>query len=91
MRQITREEAESWLEVAREYGFVAEDGTFALGRFVTEEIDDDRNLLVRFITPLPAGQYTEADIRPKTPPILFDRTGDGRIILPARWWQLKFG
>jgi len=37
MRQVTQEEADEWMSLAREYGFTTEDG-FALGRFIVEEM-----------------------------------------------------
>jgi hypothetical protein len=39
---------------------------------------------------VPAGLYSDAELRPKTPPIMFDRAADGSIVLPGRWWQLTF-
>lgn len=44
---------------------------------------------MRFITPVPAGIYTE-DLQRKPPPILFDRTAEGEIVVPGRWWQSNF-
>jgi hypothetical protein len=88
MRQVTHEEAERWTAKAREYGFVNAEGNIALGRFVLER-DETGQLYVEFVTPCPAGFYDE-ELRPKTPPILFDRTPTGGIILPGRWWQLTF-
>jgi len=88
MRQVTPEEAETWTAMARQYGFVAADGTIALGRYVVEK-GETGQLSLEFVTPCPAGLYDE-DLRPKTPPILFDRTPAGEIILPGRWWQLTF-
>ena len=88
MRQVTREEAEAWTEMARQYGFVNADGQIALGRYVVE-IAETGQLSVEFVTPCPAGLHDE-DLHPKIPPILFDRTPAGEIILPGRWWQLTF-
>ncbi|MBI2073132.1 MAG: hypothetical protein HYT81_08895 [Gemmatimonadetes bacterium] len=93
MRPVTNEEAEEWTALARRYGFVNEQGDFALGRFVFGKFGLERvgaaRLYVRFITPVPAGLYTE-DLQRKTPPILFDRTAEGQVILPGRWWQGNF-
>ena len=80
MRKVTKEEAKAWKELAREHGFVNEEGHFALGRFVVDE-SDENHLHMQFITPLPAGLYTENDLQLKTPPILFERTSTGEIIL----------
>lgn len=88
MRRVTREEAESWTSLARQYGFINADGDIALGRFVLEH--DEGQTWVRFITPVVASLHTERDARPKTPPILFERTEAGEIILPGRWWQRMF-
>jgi len=88
MRPVTRDEAASWLAVARQYGVVDDEGRFAFGRYVLERADAHR-WTVRFITPVPAGLYTE-DLRPKVPPIQFDRTPAGEIILPGRLWQSTF-
>lgn len=93
MRSVTKEEAEEWTALARQSGFVNEQGDFALGRFVFEKFGRERvgagRVYVRFITPVPAGLYTE-DLQRKVPPILFDRTPEGEVILPGRWWQLNF-
>jgi hypothetical protein len=89
MRRVTREEAEAWTALARQYGFINADGDIALGRYVLER-DDNGQTWVRFITPVVASFHTERDARPKTPPILFERTDAGEIILPGRWWQRAF-
>jgi len=89
MRKITQQEAEQWIALAEAHGFTDSEGRFALGRFVVEGRDDEGHVLLRVITPIPAGLYTEA-LRKKTPPILFDRTPAGEIILPGRWWQHMF-
>lgn len=93
LRPVTKEEAEEWRALARQYGFVNEQGDFALGRFVFEKFGLERvgaaRIYVRFITPVPAGLYTE-DLQRKSPPILFDRTAEGQVILPGRWWQRNF-
>ncbi len=88
MRKITRQEAAEWMALARAHGFTDADGRVALGRFVVAQ-DPDGRVRLTFVTPVIAGAYTE-DLQPKTPPILFDRTPDGRIILPGRWWQHLF-
>ena len=88
MRPVTRDEADGWLALARQYGVVDDQGGFAFGRYVLERVDTHR-WTVRFITPVPAGLYT-ADLRPKVPPIQFDRTPAGEIILPGRWLQTTF-
>jgi hypothetical protein len=88
MRKITREEGERWQALAREHGFVNASGDFLLGRFVTET-DAHGSLVIRVITPIPASLYTE-DLERKTPPIMFDRTPSGEILLPGRLWQSMF-
>ncbi len=88
MRQVTQEEADEWMSLARQYGFATEEGSFALGRFIVEETSG-AEICLQFITPVPAGLYTE-QLQPKTPPIQFDRTPAGEIILPGRWWQHMF-
>lgn len=93
MRLVTPEETEEWRALARQYGFVNEQGDFALGRFVFEKFGLERagagRVYVRFITPVTAGLYTE-DLQRRTPPILFDRTSEGQVIIPGRWWQSSF-
>ena len=93
MRPVTPEEGEAWRALARQYGFVNEQGDFALGRLIFAKFGLERvgaaRIYVRFITPVPAGLYTE-DLQRKSPPILFDRTAEGEVILPGRWWQLNF-
>lgn len=88
MRKVTEREAQQWLALAQEYGFVDADGNIALGRYVIEQAPG--GLVIRFITPVPAGLYSDKDLVPKTPPIMFDRDGNGHIVLPGRWWQLMF-
>lgn len=88
MRKVTKREADEWMALARQHGFVNEEGQVALGRFQTEPAAGGR-IKITFLTPVIAGPDTE-DLRPKTPPILFDRTPDGHIILPGRWWQYMF-
>jgi hypothetical protein len=85
MRKVTQEEADRWMQVAEEHGFADGKG-MALGRYVTEGMENGA-MTIRFITPVPAGLYSE-DLRRKTPPIMFDRLPSGEIILPGRWWQL---
>ncbi len=87
MRPVTRDEALGWLAMARKYGVVGDEGRFGFGRCVLERADAHR-WTVRFITPVPAGLYTE-DLRPKVPPIQFDRTSAGEIILPGRSFSFK--
>ncbi len=89
MRIPSKEEVESWRALARDYGFLNEEGQFGLGRFVTEP-GEEGYITVRFITPVPAGLYTEDTITRKTPPVMFDRTPAGEIILPGRWWASCF-
>lgn len=87
MRRVTRDEAAQWMSLAQEHGFASEKG-FALGRFVAEGMESG-NLKIRFVTPMPAGLYSE-DLRPKEPPMMFDRLATGEIIFPGRWWQDMF-
>lgn len=42
MRPVTPEEAEEWQALARQYGFVNEQGDFALGRFMFEKFGLER-------------------------------------------------
>ena len=88
MRKISQSEADEWMGLARERGFVNDRGELALGRFQVEAAAGGQ-LRLTFLTPLVAGTYS-ADLQRKTPPFLFDRTPDGRIIIPGRWWQSMF-
>ena len=88
MRKITQKGADRWIAMARERGLVNEDGELALGRFQVEAAPNGQ-LRLTFLTPLVAGTYSEA-LQRKTPPILFDRTPEGQIIIPGRWWQSMF-
>ena len=88
MRKITRQEADAWMALARARGFVRDDGEVALGRFQVEEARNGQ-LRLTFLTPLVAGTYSAA-LQRKTPPIRFDRTPEGQIIIPGRWWQSMF-
>jgi hypothetical protein len=84
MREVTQAEAASWTALAEEHGFTNESGDLESGRFTVESFEGG-TLTLRTITPIVAGLYTE-DLRRKTPPIMFDRTAGGEIILPGRWW-----
>jgi len=88
MRRITQQEAEQWVELARQHGFYDDQKGFRLGRYVVEG-SEGGTIWIRFVTPVPAGRFTEG-LDKKTPPIMFDRTADGQIILPGRRWQLTF-
>jgi hypothetical protein len=88
MRRVTAEEAAYWQELAEEHGFTDEDGNIALGRFRVERVDRN-TIALRFITPIVAGLYTDG-LEEKQPPIMFDRTANGEIIIPGRWWQHMF-
>jgi hypothetical protein len=85
MRSITAEEAKRWMQLAEEQGHVR-DGHFELGRFRTEfDREHDPPLIhLRIVTPIVAPERDE-ELQPKTPPIMFDRTEDGRLIIPGRW------
>lgn len=85
MRSPAQQEVDRWMALARAHGLVNHEGDVALGRFRTEPASEGR-LKITFFTPVIAAPETE-DLRPKTPPILFDRTPNGEIILPGRWWQ----
>ena len=86
MRKITRAEADQWTELAQAHGHVSAAGQIALGRYVVDSFEGSM-MTLRFVTPVPAGLYSEGDLRRKAPPILFDRQSDGTIVLPGRWWQ----
>jgi hypothetical protein len=88
MRNVTQEEAERWIALAEEHGFTNEAGDIALGRFNVESVDG-HSITLRVLTPIVAGEYTEGLDR-KEPPIMFDRTPSGEIIIPGRWWQHLF-
>lgn len=90
MRKPTGEEADKWVSIAREHGFVGEGGSFKLGRFIVEGSEEDAIIYVQFVTPVPAGIYTEGTVEPKAPPVVFERTSAGEIILPGRWWASMF-
>src|SRR5687767_4340961 len=88
MRAVTPAEVEAWTQLAAEHGLVNDDGQVALGRFVILD-DDPGGITVGLVTPIVAGRYGE-QLERKQPPIMFDRTEDGEIILPGRWWQHMF-
>jgi len=72
---------EQWLADAQQYGF----GTY---RFGSSWAGGDRPgcLTLHFNTLVPASLYVSAE-KQKAPPILFNRTPTGEIILPGRWIQ----
>jgi hypothetical protein len=85
MRRITTREANEWIALAKQHGFADQDGSsFQLGRFLVE-LADDGAVYVTIMTPLPAG-LRGPDLTLKTPPIMFDRTESGEIIIPGVWW-----
>jgi hypothetical protein len=86
MRKITNG-SEGWMALAQERGRQRQ-GEVALGRFHVEETPNGQ-LRLTFLTPVVAGTYSE-ELQRKTPPILFDRTPEGQIIVPGRWWQAMF-
>ena len=88
MRNVTEQEAEEWMALAQQHGFASKEG-FALGRFIVEPTEVPKEISLLVITPIPADLYTE-NLQTKTPPIEFDRTAEGQIILPGRWWQHMF-
>ena len=94
MRSPTPQEVERWIALARDRGGVDEEGRWLFGQVVDEGWDRDSDsggwrLHFRVITPFLADVYTD-DLRPKTPPILFERTAAGEVMLPWRWWQRLF-
>ena len=88
MRNMTEREAERWLALAREHGFGSSEGRFVLGRFIVAGRDAD-GLVLSVITPIPAGLHGR-NVQAKAPPIMFDRTPAGEIIVPGGWWRLMF-
>ena len=87
MRRITEAEYECWMAIAREYR-LADEGGLVPGCFVSDGFEDGV-IRLRFITPILASLYSE-DLQQKSPPIMFDRSPRGEILLPGRWWQLMF-
>lgn len=85
MRRVTDEEAERWEALAREHGFVNERGDLIPGRIRIDKVASGQ-LHITLLTPAPAEPRTE-DLQAKPPPILFDRTPSGDIVLPGRWCQ----
>ncbi len=89
MRKPSEEENNAWLAHARELDFLNEQENFTLSRFIVEKFEEDL-IYVKFITPTPAEEHTGIQLHLKTPPILFDRTPSGEIIIPGRWWASTF-
>jgi hypothetical protein len=87
MRQDPMMTEPEWIRLARQYGGMDEHGNLlADGRVLIEAVDEaERRITARLITPLRAGIYTD-DLQRKPPPFLFDRTRDGRVMLPGRWF-----
>ena len=89
MRKVTQEEADNWRSLAEKHGFIDKSGGISIGRFVIESFVNKR-IVLKLITPLIAPLYTHHGNNLKSPPILFDRTPDGQIIIPGRWWAGMF-
>jgi hypothetical protein len=87
MRRATPAEIDGWRTLAEAHGFLDPSGRVELGRFVVETIDG--RLWARAITPVRASPWTDA-LKEKAPPIRFDRTLDGELRLPGRWWAHLF-
>jgi hypothetical protein len=71
---------------------VGETGGIDLGRFTyvgLVERAGQRAALLELVTPLPAEPY-DRELRPKAPPVMFDRTAAGELIVPGRWWHHLF-
>ena len=87
MRPVTPEEVARWTDLAREHGYADEDGNItAMGRFAVRGVREDPEpiLMMETVTPIIAPAYTD-ELEEKEPPILFDRTDAGEIIIPGRW------
>jgi hypothetical protein len=60
------------------------------GRFEVDKLKSGP-VIIRLITPLVVpDRYSEVTLEKKTPPIMFDRTSAGKIIVPGRWWHRIF-
>jgi hypothetical protein len=85
VRRLTAEEHEQWSALIGEHGLCK--------IAVTDEPSADAagivEIVVRVVTPLGADDHTET-LERKTSPILFDRTPDGGVRVPWRWWQRWF-
>ena len=84
MREPTDEELKEWRKRAGEHGFLDEDGQMAPGKFSIDLEETGENVLT-LITPFPAGRYNPKTLELKKPPILFDRTDQGKIIFWGSW------
>ncbi|MDA2916860.1 hypothetical protein MYX64_08490 [Nitrospinae bacterium AH_259_B05_G02_I21] len=92
MRRQTQQEVDQWMERARQHGLVDDQGNWEVGRSIIEGIvegSEGREVNIRIITPILATLRTE-NLELKSLPIRFDRTSDGQIIIPGRWWASSF-
>jgi hypothetical protein len=88
LRPVTPEEHERWTALAAAHGFVNEKGDVALGRFVpagVKRVPGGFTLTLQTITPILA-PARGADLQEKEPQIMFDRTEQGDLIFPGRWF-----
>ncbi len=89
MRKVTPQEVKEWVELAEAHGHTDAHGNVAPGRFTVSQ-ERPGEYVLTLVTPLPAPPRTP-DLRRKTPPIMFDRTPDGDIVLPlGRWLDFMF-
>jgi hypothetical protein len=89
MRAITPDEAQTWTELAQKHSATDAHGSIAPGRFITHQVGQGV-IELELVTPLVAGEISE-QLKRKDPPIMFDRTATGELVIPiGRWLRDMF-
>jgi hypothetical protein len=79
--------ADSAMELFQAHGLANSSGDVALGRcMLLPSQGTDLSLLL--VTPCPVDEYDE-NLQRKPSPVRFDRTSEGAIVLPGRWFLTK--
>lgn len=79
-----------WHQRARELGLVDAAGYIKPNVVLIHGVDESGDIVMaELVTPLRAPEYTE-DLQRKSPPWRFNRTADGRVVLPGRWFVEVF-
>ncbi|HKU53286.1 MAG TPA: hypothetical protein VJQ25_12500 [Nitrospira sp.] len=85
------EEAEHFTDSAmklfQDHGLMNQSGEVALGRCILLPSQNE-GLSLLLVTPCPVDEYDD-NLQRKPSPVRFDRTPEGAIVLPGRWFLTK--
>ena len=87
----SREEAEHFTDSAmklfQDHGLMNQSGEVALGRCILLPSQNE-GLSLLLVTPCPVDEYDD-NLQRKPSPVRFERTSEGAIVLPGRWFLTK--